>query len=83
MAESVHPRRTRILPHIAIGIGLLALALCYALLILLGSMGMDFHLTESHFVVAHIHWLTLFCVLIGIAGAAVLVRSLYARFIGS
>jgi hypothetical protein len=87
MAESVNSRRTRILAYIAIGIGSLVLALCCALPILLGSMGIDVHLdvllTESYFVLAHIHWLRLICVVAGIAGAAVLARTLYARYIGS
>jgi hypothetical protein len=50
-------------------------------------MGIDVHLdvllTESYFVLAHIHWLRLICVVAGIAGAAVLARTLYARYIGS
>ena len=83
MTESVHLRRTRILAYIAIGIGLLAFALCYALPILLGSMGMDIHLTKGYFVVAHFHWLRLFCVVVGIAAVLTLARTLYARFIGS
>jgi heme/copper-type cytochrome/quinol oxidase subunit 1 len=83
MAESVNLRRTRILDYVAIGLGSLVLALCCALPILLGSMGIDVHLTESYFVVAHIHWLKLLCVVAGIAGAAVLARTLYTRCIGS
>jgi heme/copper-type cytochrome/quinol oxidase subunit 1 len=83
MPELVHPRRPRILATIAIGIGLLALTLLCALPILLGSMGIDVHLTESYFVVAHTHWLRLSGVLIGIAAITVLARTLYTRFIGS
>lgn len=83
MAESVHPRRPRILTYLAIGIGLLALALFCALPILLGSVGIDVHITKAYFVAAHIHWLRLSGVLLGIAATAVLARSLYARFIGS
>jgi heme/copper-type cytochrome/quinol oxidase subunit 1 len=83
MAKSVHPRRPLILTYIAIGIGLLALALFCALSILLGSMRIDVFLTESYFVVAHIHWLRLSCVLIGITAITALARSLYARRIGS
>jgi heme/copper-type cytochrome/quinol oxidase subunit 1 len=52
-------------------------------LILLGSMGIDILLTKGYFVVAHFHWLTLLCVVLGIAAVITLARSLYARFIGS
>jgi heme/copper-type cytochrome/quinol oxidase subunit 1 len=86
MAEPVHSRRTRIIlayAYIAIGIGLLAFVLCCALGILLGSMGMDIHLTEGYFVIAHFHWLRLFGVVVGIAAIITLARTLYARFIGS
>jgi heme/copper-type cytochrome/quinol oxidase subunit 1 len=86
MAEPVNSRITRTLPYIAIGIGLLVLALCCALPILLGSMGIDVHLTQSYFVVAHVHWLNalgLLCLIMGIAGVTVLARTLYTRFIGS
>jgi heme/copper-type cytochrome/quinol oxidase subunit 1 len=83
MPESLHSRRTRILAYFAIGIGLAAFAFHFTLPILLGSMGIDVLLTKSYFIVAHFHWLTLFCVVIGIAGVAILARSLYARFIGS
>jgi len=83
MAESLHSRRTRILAYFAIGIGLAAFASYCALPILLGSMGIDILLTKGYFVVAHFHWLTLLCVVIGIAAVITLARSLYARFIGS
>ena len=83
MAESAHLPRTRIIAYLAIGIGLLAFALCCALAILLGTMGMDIHLTESYFVVAHFHWLRLFYVVVGIAAVITLARTLYVRFIGS
>jgi heme/copper-type cytochrome/quinol oxidase subunit 1 len=63
--------------------GLLTLVLCCALPVLLGTMGMDVHITETYFVVAHFHWLRFFCVIIGMAGVAILSRTLYARFIGS
>jgi heme/copper-type cytochrome/quinol oxidase subunit 1 len=82
LAESVHSRRTRILAYFAIGIGAAFASYC-ALPILLGSMGMDILLTKSYFVVAHFHWLTLLCVVIGIAAVITLARTLYARFIGS
>ena len=83
MAKSALPRISQILASIAIAIGLLALAFFAALRILLGSTGIDVHLTETYFIVAHIHWLTISYVLIGIAAVAILARSLYARFIGS
>ncbi len=83
MAEPVHSRRARTLAYVAVGIGLLVLALCCTLPILLGTMGIDVHLTQSYFILAHVHWLRLVCVLMGIAGATVLARTLYARFIGS
>jgi heme/copper-type cytochrome/quinol oxidase subunit 1 len=83
MAESLRSQRTRTLAYIAIGIGLLALALCCGLAILPGTMGVDTHFTESYFVVAHFHWLRLFGMVIGIAGVTIFARTLYARFIGS
>lgn len=83
MAESLHSRRTRIVAYIAIGMGLLTLALCCALPVLLGAMGMDVQITETYFVLAHFHWFRLFCVVVGIAGVITLARALYARFIGS
>ena len=83
LTDSVHSRRSRILAYFAIGIGLLAFALCCALPILLGSIGMDVLLTKSYFVVAHFHLLRLFCVVVGIAAIITLARTLYARFIGS
>jgi heme/copper-type cytochrome/quinol oxidase subunit 1 len=83
MAESLHSRRTRILAYSAIGIGLAAFAFYCALPILVGGMGMDILLTKGYFVVAHFHWLTLLCVVIGIAAVITLARTLYARFIGS
>jgi heme/copper-type cytochrome/quinol oxidase subunit 1 len=83
MAEPVQSRRTRTLAYVAIGIGLLALALCCALPILLGAMGIDIHLTQSYFVVAHVHWLRLLYLVMGIAGVTILARTLYAHYIGS
>jgi len=83
MAESVNSRKTRILAYFAIGIGLLAFALCCALPILLGSMGMDILLTKGYFVIAHFHLLRLLCVVVGIAAVLTLARTLYTRFIGS
>jgi heme/copper-type cytochrome/quinol oxidase subunit 1 len=83
MAESLHSRRIRILAYFAIGIGLAAFAFYFTLPILLGSMGIDILLTKTYFVVAHFHWLTLLSVVIGIAAAITLARTLYARFIGS
>ena len=44
---------------------------------------MDVLLTKSYFVLAHFHWLTLLCVVIGIVAVITLARSLYARFIVS
>jgi hypothetical protein len=46
-------------------------------------MGIDVLLTESYFVVARLHLLRLFCVVVGIAAIITLARTLYARFIGS
>jgi heme/copper-type cytochrome/quinol oxidase subunit 1 len=83
MAESLHSRRTRILAYFAIGIGLAAFAFYCALPIMVGGMGMDILLTKRYFVVAHFHWLTLLCLVIGIAAVITLARTLYARFIGS
>jgi hypothetical protein len=85
MAQPVQSRRSRTLAYVVIGIGLLALALCCTLPILLG-VGIEFHLTQSHFVVAHVHWLNalgLLCLIMGIAGVTVLARTLYAGFIRS
>jgi hypothetical protein len=82
MADLVISRRTRIVAYVAVSIGLLAFC-CAALL---GAMGIDFHLTESYFEVAHLNWLTpprFFCLAIGIAGVAALARTLYARYIDS
>ena len=50
---------------------------------MVGGMGMDILLTKRYFVVAHFHWLTLLCLVIGIAAVITLARTLYARFIGS
>ena len=77
MAESANPRKSRAFLYSLIGIGFVVLVAFTG--ILLGANGVDIQLTQTYFVVAHLHWLNILALLVVIAGIIFLLRRRSAK----